>query len=156
MFHKRRKSYYGRRSSNLMPTLFVLVVAMVAALGGALYWDKQQDGAEAAELAALSQPVVEEEITLPDPEADGVVAVTEEREETPAESSEEEPAEEADEKSDEEQDEASEEASEEQPQEIKAVTSTAGSTVAECAEVDASYFIDAAFVGDSLTQGLQL
>lgn len=156
MFHKRRKNYYGRRSSNLMPTLFVLVVAMVAALGGALYWDKQQDEAEAAELAALSQPVVEEEITLPDPEDDGVVAVTEESEETPAESSEEEPAEEADEKSDEEQDEENEEASEEQPQEIKAVTSTAGSTVAECAEVDASYFIDAAFVGDSLTQGLQL
>ena len=160
MFHKRRKNYYGRRSSNLMPTLFVLVVAMVAALGGALYWDKQQDEAEAAELAALSQPVVEEEITLPDPEADGVVAVTEESEETPAESSEEEPAEEADEKSDEEQDETNEEeneeANEEQPQEIKAVTSTAGSTVAECAEVDASYFIDAAFVGDSLTQGLQL
>ena len=56
----------------------------------------------------------------------------------------------------EEKDAESEEPSEKQPQEIKAVTSTAGSTVAECAEVDASYFIDAAFVGDSLTQGLQL
>lgn len=152
MFHKRRKNYYGRSSSNLMPTLFVLVVAMVAALGGALYWDKQQDEAEAAELAALSQPVVEEEITLPDPEADGVAAVTEESEETPAESSEEQPAEDADENSDEEQDKENEE----QPQEIKAVTSTAGSTVEECAEVDVSYFSDAAFVGDSLTQGLQL
>lgn len=159
MLHKRRKSYYNRRSSNLMPTLFVLVIAMVAALAGALYWDNQQAEAEAAEQAALSQPVIEEEITLPDPEADGVVAVTEESEEKPAESSEEQPAEDADkdaEEKEEEKDAESEEPSEEQPQEIKAVTSTAGSTVAECAEVDASYFIDAAFVGDSLTQGLQL
>ena len=157
--HKRRKSYYNRRSSNLMPTLFVLVIAMVAALAGALYWDNQQAEAEAAEQAALSQPVIEEEITLPHPEADGVVAVTEESEEKPAESSEEQPAEDADkdaEEKEEEKDAESEEPSEEQPQEIKAVTSTAGSTVAECAEVDASYFIDAAFVGDSLTQGLQL
>ena len=159
MLHKRRKSYYNRHSSNLMPTLFVLVIAMVAALAGALYWDNQQAEAEAAEQAALSQPVIEEEITLPDPEADGVVAVTEESEEKPAESSEEQPAEDADkdaEEKEEEKDAESEEPSEKQPQEIKAVTSTAGSTVAECAEVDASYFADAAFVGDSLTQGLQL
>ena len=159
MLHKRRKSYYNHRSSNLMPTLFVLVIAMVAALAGALYWDNQQAEAEAAEQAALSQPVIEEEITLPDPESDGVVAVTEESEEKPAESSEEQPAEDADkdaEEKEEEKDAESEEPSEKQPQEIKAVTSTAGSTVAECAEVDASYFADAAFVGDSLTQGLQL
>lgn len=147
MFHKRKKSYYGRRSSNLMPTLLILVVAMVAALGGALYWDKQQDEAEAAEQAALSQPVVEEEITLPDPEADGVVAVAAEDEEQPAQPSEEQSAENKEEGSNEEN---------EDVPEVKAVTSTAGSTVPACEEVDPSYFADAAFVGDSLTQGLQL
>ena len=146
--HKRRKSYYKRSGSNLMPTLLILVVAMVAALGGAIYWDKQQAEAEAAEQAALSQPMVAEEITLPDPEADGTAESSEE--EPPAETSEEQPSETETEENKDENSEGS------QPQEVKAVTSTADSTVAECAEVDASYFKDAAFVGDSLTQGLQL
>ena len=153
MFKKRRKSYYNRRNSNLMPTLFVLLVAMIAALGGALYWDNvQEEAAEAAELAALYQPAEEEEIRLPDPEADDETDEKESEAEAETETkTEETPAEE-------EKTPAEEESSEETPaeQEVKAVVSTAGSTVPLCAEVDASYFKDAAFVGDSLTQGLQL
>ncbi len=155
MLKKRRKSYYNRRNSNLMPTLFVLLVAMIAALGGALYWDKQQaEAAEAAELAALTQPAVEEEIRLPDPEADDET----DEEETDVEAEVETEAE-AEETPAEEETPSEAENSEETPateQEVKAVVSTAGSTVPLCMEVDASYFNDAAFVGDSLTQGLQL
>ncbi len=153
MFNKRRRSYYGRQNSNLMPTIFVLIVAILAAFGGALYWDKLQDEAAAAEMAALSQPVVEEEITLPDPEADNTES--NENDEEPAEELTEEPDEESTELP-EEQPSEEEENSEDEEQEIKAVNSTAGSTVPLCDEVDAQYFVDAAFVGDSLTQGLQL
>lgn len=136
MLHKRKRSYYGRSGSNLMPTLVVLLVSLLAALGGAIYWDKVQDGEQANAVTYTNETTItEEEISLPYPE-DNSPSKT-------AETSEEEPASETEEETPDEK--------EEVPQ-----SSTNGTVVPLCDEVDASYFSDAAFIGDSLTQGLQL
>ena len=135
---RRRRYSYSRRNSTLMPTLLILVVALVAALGGAVYWDKVQEEQE-KEQALLQQQMLleEEEIRLPTP-ANEEVSLVEEPEETPAEAPE--------------KNEESEETvppADEEPVKVEA-------NVPESAEADESYFADAAFVGDSLTQGLQL
>ena len=136
---RRRRYSYSRRNSTLMPTLLILVVALVAALGGAVYWDKVQEEQE-KEQALLQQQMLleEEEIRLPTPANEEVSLVEEPAEETPAE---------APEKT--EESEETTPPAEEEPVKVEA-------NVPESAEADESYFADAAFVGDSLTQGLQL
>ena len=129
---RRRRSVYSRRNSNLMPTLFILVVALLAALGGAIYWDKVQKEIEEDNSALQQQLFQEEEISLPHPVNEDVTLPTE----SETKSTESAPAEEA-------------------PQE-EAPVNKDSYIVPESAEADESYFADAAFVGDSLTQGLQL
>ena len=135
---RRRRYSYSRRNSTLMPTLLILVVALVAALGGAVYWDKVQEEQE-KEQALLQQQMLleEEEIRLPTP-ANEEVSLVEEPEETPAEA----PA-------------KTEESEETTPPAVEEPVKVEAN-VPESAEADESYFADAAFVGDSLTQGLQL
>ncbi len=181
----RRRHHYSRRSSALMPTLVIVLISMVAALGGAIYWDKQQEEAHSEEVALLEQRVIEEEeIRLPDPEADGVVLSADDKEvpadESPSEEKNkndeieeqvEETVEEDEKKSESEPSEKEnpmedkeEESKEEEPTsppapatEGKRPAAPSSSAVVKTGdEVDASYFADAVFVGDSLTQGIQL
>ncbi len=136
---RRRRSVYSRRNSNLMPTLFILVVAMLAALGGAIYWDKVQKENEADKSALQQQMIEEEEIRLPHPEDEDSPLPTETKSETAAPAESETPAEEIP-----------------AEQEDVPVVDNRSYTVPAGEEIDESYFKDAAFVGDSLTQGLQL
>ncbi len=158
MFNRRRHRY-SHRSSLLMPTLAIVLVSLVAALGGAIYWDKQQEEARSKDVTSIEQRVIEEEeITLPDPEADGVVLTAEEEKAEEAAPEEEKPFEE--EASEESSPEAAEDPTEEAapPQEEETVTAIApiSTAVKASEEVDPAYFTDAVFVGDSLTQGIQL
>ena len=128
MLHKRRRSVYARNKSYMMPTLAILVVSLLAALGGAIYWDKVQKEDHSKDITFVDQRVIqEEEISLPDPEANDSATET-----VPAATTEETPAVET------------------EPE------APASVIVEECVAVDPAYFTDAAFVGDSLTQGLQL
>lgn len=125
--YKKRKTY-RRRNPQLTSTLVVLVISFAAALGGALYWDSVQKG----DNTNVSMSV---------------------------EDTEKEPSNKADDA---------------KPEEVKDSENSGGETetqgqepekkepersptiVAECDWVDSEYFADAAFVGDSLTQGIQL
>lgn len=118
---RRRRNSFSRRSNYLMPTLAILVISLLAALGGALYWDKVQKDNEESNSMQIENNEVQEEITLPEPEEDEPVTVEAE--------------------------------SEKQEEETPVATSP---MVPLCDEVEDSYFDDAVFVGDSLTQGLQL
>lgn len=131
MLKKRRRSYYGRRNSNLGPTLVVLLISLLAAFGGALYWDKIEDDEQDNIKELNNNPVItEEEISLPEPGDEDPLPDSSEDGET-------------DENSDKQKDAPEEE-------------NTHSPLVPLGEEVDAAYFSDAAFVGDSLTQGLQL
>lgn len=156
MSAKRRK-YYGQRQSFLMPTLFLLLLSILIAFGGAVYWDKLQIENQ-QEQEALLQNQVEEEISLPQPENEEPSPV--ESTETPSsqeqkaetdsqETTTETPAEQPEEKPSEQTETPVENNS------TPAVKNTSA-IVPLCGEVNDSYFTDAAFVGDSLTQGLQL
>lgn len=133
MLHKRKQSYYGRSSSNLMPTLAILLISLLVALGGAIYWDKAQDEAQDDAVTHINDTsMIENEISLPNPKDNS----SDDTEEAAAE-------------------EAASEA--ERPAEQKELPSSIHDAVVPlCGEVDDSYFSDAAFIGDSLTQGLQL
>ena len=128
MLRKRKRSHYTRRNSYMMPTLFILAVSMAAAFGGAMYWDKLQNNDHKQDITYEDNRTAEgEEISLPDLEDPDSSSLSEENTETDPVKTEEEPV----------------------PEPIPVV-------VEECPEVDSSYFTDAAFIGDSLTQGLQL
>ena len=117
-----------------MPTLLILATAFVAALGGAVYWDNLQKDLQLEQELLQQQEIAETEIRLPQPEAEDSNP-PEEEEETPAQDAADEPP---------------AELPEEEPAPVK-------STVVSASEPsEESYFSDAAFVGDSLTQGLQL
>lgn len=150
MLRKRKKNFYGQRQSFLMPTLILLVISFAIAFGGAMYWDKLEEE-NLQEQEALLQNQQEEEIALPAPEEEAP-ALTDSSETTQEPAAETEPEEE-------ETPQQPEESPEETENTSPVSSSPAGNTsavVAYCDEVDASYFSDAAFVGDSLTQGLQL
>jgi len=147
MSAKRRK-FYGQRQSFLLPTLLLLLLSALIAFGGAIYWDKLQLENQ-QEQEALLKNLQNEEISLPHPKSEDIVpeeapkspSVTEVQNEE-AKSEEAAPTEET--------------PVEPEQETILPVTGNTSAVVPLCAEADASYFADAAFVGDSLTQGLQL
>lgn len=125
---KRRCGGYGaRRSSYVWPTLSILLVSLLAALGGAFYWDRLQQNDHSQDVHYVSE--TQEEIPLPPPEEplpeDDPLNLSNTSSSLPEPEPEPEP----------------------EPLPVE---------VPLCDEVDTAYFSDAAFVGDSLTQGLQL
>ncbi len=130
---KRRRSH---SSSFLIPALAIVVVSMAAAWAGVVYWDKQEES-NSAGAENTEQQVSQEESETPDTEAEKTVL---EKENVPEEDS----------NGDEENE---EDTSSEEPEEVPEVFDAG---VPECEEIDPAYFSDAVFVGDSLTQGIQL
>ncbi len=150
MSAKRRRNFYGQRQSFLVPTLILLLISILVAFGGAVYWDKLQ-AENQQEQEALLKNQQEEEISLPQPEEEEPVSL---ETDTPKKNTpDEQPA--PSEENAEEQAEVKQEETADEPKEATSASNGAA-IVALCDEVDPAYFADAAFVGDSLTQGLQL
>ena len=126
-----------------MPTAIILVVSFAAALGGALYWDSVQKpqgdtpAAQVQEQDTKKQDKQDKE-EKPKDNVEEVVLQAQGEPEIPVSKENTETAPETP-------------APEVKPEPVKSPT-----VVEACDWVDSSYFADAAFVGDSLTQGIQL
>ncbi len=129
----RKKRRRSRSSSFLIPTLAIVVVSLAAALAAVVYWDKQEE-ISSGETEPVEQQVSQEEGETPDSETEKAVLS---KEEVPIE----------------ETNENEEKIGNEEAEEIPEVFEAG---VPEGEEVDPAYFSDAVFVGDSLTQGIQL
>lgn len=145
MFQKQTKIYTRRRSNSfLVTTVAILVISAVAALAGTLYWDKLQNGEEAQGVTAQLDPQIPKQSDQQASSSGGrqqqVVSTEEEEETTPEETPAEEPE---------------ESASSETEAQLPSTTSPPGQ-VPESEAVTDSYFDDAAFVGDSITEGVAL
>lgn len=160
---RKRQNHYRRQPSLLFPVLTLLIISAMIAFGGAFYWDKLQQENIAEQEAELQNMEVEE-IRLPSVEDDEPLP-SDLPEEKPAEAPSqptETPSEEAEEPAESEEPEQpkeQEEPLEEKPDEEEVAVrpnSNTSAIVPLGSEVDESYFADAAFIGDSLTQGLQL
>ena len=127
---KRRKSMYSRKNNFLLPTLGIFLVSIVAAFIGAVHWDKLPGKDKSI---SEDNSTLQAEISLPEPKSETPISEDDDVSEEEIPETEETEIEEIEEK----------------PKERIVI-------VEECEKVSEDYFLDAAFVGDSLTQGLQL
>ncbi len=144
MFQKQTKIYTRRRSNSfLVTTVAILVISAVAALAGTLYWDKLQNGEDAQGVTAQLDPQVPKQSDQPQASSGGrhqqVIETAEESEDTPSEET---PAETGEEQT--------------EPEGQLPTTTSPPGQVPEGPAVTDSYFDDAAFVGDSITEGVAL
>lgn len=137
--HKQTKIYARRKKSILGPTLAILLVSILVALGGTFYWEKLQD-----ELAADGDVQANVNELIPKESAAEKRVQTQDNMSPGASEPETEDAAAAGTST--EQDEA--------PKENREAVSSA--LVPKSARVGDVYFDDAAFVGDSITEGIGL
>lgn len=160
MFHRQTRIYSRKkRSAFLVPTVIILLVSILAALGGTFYWDKMQKEQVASQLQAKldEQSPKETPSQLPTAEADPEKASVS----LPARSTDATTDTAAEDKANADKAPA-DKAAADKPATDKAVSGepstplNAPTLVAEGNKVDPSYFDDAAFVGDSITQGVSI